>query len=66
MQDINKYEEMQAIILAAGMGTRLKHLTRDVPKPMVSINGKPMISYILRILFSKKKKCNESSNLSSR
>lgn len=44
-------EEMQAIILAAGMGTRLKHLTRDRPKPMVPINGKPMISYILETLF---------------
>lgn len=55
MQDINKYEEMQAIILAAGMGTRLKHLTRDVPKPMVSIDGKPMISYIVETLFKIKR-----------
>lgn len=36
---------MQAIILAAGMGRRLKSLTGGVPKPMVKIGGKSIIHY---------------------
>ena len=34
---------MQAIILAAGMGRRLKKLTENQPKCMVTVNGIPMI-----------------------
>ena len=34
---------MQAVIMAGGKGTRLGVLTRDVPKPMVPINGKPIL-----------------------
>ena len=30
----------EAIILAGGMGTRLKSEIQDVPKPMAEINGK--------------------------
>lgn len=35
----------QAIILAGGKGERLRPLTNDRPKPMVEINGKPIIVY---------------------
>ena len=38
---------MQAIILAAGMGKRLKQLTRDNTKCMVKVNGVPLINRTL-------------------
>lgn len=34
---------MKALILAGGYGTRLKHLTKDVPKCLMPINGVPII-----------------------
>ncbi len=39
---------MQAIILAAGMGRRLKELTRNQTKCMVTVNGVPLIDRMLR------------------
>ncbi|MBI5139857.1 MAG: nucleotidyltransferase family protein [Candidatus Vogelbacteria bacterium] len=41
---------MQAIILAAGRGARLKPLTDSVPKPMVNFRGAPLLEYTLSIL----------------
>ena len=38
---------MKGLVLAAGEGTRLRPLTADRPKPMVSVAGVPMIAYAL-------------------
>ncbi len=40
----------QALVLAGGLGTRLGDITKDVPKPMVSIGGKPFLEYLLEHL----------------
>lgn len=36
---------LEAIILAGGLGTRLKSTVPDVPKPMAPINGRPFLEY---------------------
>lgn len=41
---------MQAVVLAAGRGTRMKELTADKPKPMLLLHGQPVLEYILRAL----------------
>ena len=41
---------MNAIILAAGMGTRLRPLTDDRPKCMVEVNGTPMVERQIQYL----------------
>jgi glucose-1-phosphate thymidylyltransferase len=38
---------MKAVILAAGYATRLYPLTKDAPKPLLPIKGRPMIDYII-------------------
>ena len=44
---------MQGLILAAGMGKRLKELTNNNTKCMVKVNGVTMIERALRILDKK-------------
>jgi len=38
---------MKAMVLGAGLGSRLDPLTRSVPKPMVPVIGKPVLGHIL-------------------
>lgn len=42
--------DVVAVILAGGYGTRIKHLLDGVPKPMVSVAGKPFVEWVVRYL----------------
>ena len=37
----------QAVLLAAGRGTRMKDLTDDLPKPMLAVKGRPILEHIV-------------------
>ena len=41
---------MKALLLAAGLGTRLRPLTNTIPKCLVPINGKALLEYWLENL----------------
>src|SRR4249919_2642508 len=41
---------MRAMVLAAGLGTRLRPLTYGMPKPMVPVLNRPVMEHILRLL----------------
>lgn len=40
---------MKAVILAGGLGTRISEETHLIPKPMVTIGGKPILWHILKL-----------------
>jgi dTDP-glucose pyrophosphorylase len=40
----------KAVVLAAGRGKRMGELTDDLPKPMLPVNGKPMLQHVLEAL----------------
>lgn len=41
---------MQAIIMASGVGSRMMVLTKNTPKPLLKIAGKPMVEYVIELL----------------
>ena len=40
----------EAVILAGGLGTRLKDTIGEIPKPMAPVNGRPFLEYLLDYL----------------
>ena len=39
---------MKVVILAGGYGTRISEYTKTIPKPMITVKGKPLIYYIMK------------------
>tara|TARA_Y100000590_G_scaffold460883_1_gene621249 strand:+ start:1054 stop:1779 length:726 start_codon:yes stop_codon:yes gene_type:complete len=46
---LNSTKNMKVVLLAGGFGTRLSEYTKTIPKPMISINGKPMLLHIMHL-----------------
>lgn len=44
---------MKAVVLAGGLGTRLRSIVSDVPKPMAPVAGKPFLELLLSSLIRK-------------
>ena len=45
-----KERPKQAVILAGGLGTRLRPITDTIPKPMILFHGKPFLEYLIEML----------------
>lgn len=45
----DEINNMKAVILAGGLGTRMQELTELIPKPMVEIGSKPALWHIMKI-----------------
>ncbi len=50
MQKMNQKKPTQAIILAGGLGSRLRPITDTIPKPMIDFHGKPFLEYLIEML----------------
>ncbi len=50
--NVQKNKQIRALILAAGIGERMLPLTKEMPKPMLPINNKPILEYLI-MLFKK-------------
>ena len=43
-------KDMQVVVLMGGLGTRLKEYTKECPKPLVEVEGRPFFDYSLKLL----------------
>jgi D-glycero-alpha-D-manno-heptose 1-phosphate guanylyltransferase len=43
-------DQAVAVILAGGLGTRVRHLLPGLPKPMAPVNGRPFLEWVVRYL----------------
>lgn len=43
-------KDMSALVLCGGLGTRLREIVSDVPKPMASVGGMPFLDFVLDYL----------------
>ncbi|MGH7820880.1 MAG: nucleotidyltransferase family protein, partial [Candidatus Binatia bacterium] len=50
MADCDATTVRDAVVLAAGRGTRMKDLTEEIPKPMLPIRGRPLLEHIFDAL----------------
>ncbi|MEK7077073.1 MAG: sugar phosphate nucleotidyltransferase, partial [Patescibacteria group bacterium] len=41
---------MKGVILAGGMGTRLRPVTLEIPKPLLTVRKKPIINHLIELL----------------
>ena len=47
---MKKIKMPPCVIMAGGLGKRLGAITKNVPKPVIKINGKPFLYYLLQNL----------------
>lgn len=52
MSDQHRLQDCTAVILAGGLGTRLRSVVSDRPKPLAEVNGRPFITYLLEQLIN--------------
>jgi MurNAc alpha-1-phosphate uridylyltransferase len=50
VRKLNPSEEVSAIVLCAGLGTRMEELTKDLPKPCLKVCGESFLSSNLKLL----------------
>lgn len=55
---------MKAVILAGGLGTRLRPITYEIPKPLITVKKKPILNHLIDFLH--KSKVDEIGVLASR
>jgi D-glycero-alpha-D-manno-heptose 1-phosphate guanylyltransferase len=43
-------DNITAVVLAGGFGTRIRHVLPDLPKPMAPVAGRPFIEWVIRFI----------------